>query len=117
MKINSKQQPKKNKNRSFWTIFEGDFLLNAKLKKLYPYCIFLVLLAGIIIFNEKRIDSKERIYRQVEAEHKKVVEELKKKNLYFSFEENELLELLLKEKGFLRNPEQVYVITKAGREE
>jgi len=53
----------------------------------------------------------------LEAEHKKVVEELKKKNLYFSFEENELLDLLLKEKGFLRNPEQVYVITKAGREE
>ena len=104
---NGEKHPKRS---AFWEFMGGDFLLHQKVMQFYPYLLFLFLLAALIVFNEKRINDKEKKIKQLSEEYKQTVSELKEHNQFITYDSNKRIINMLEERGFQKNDKNLYKI-------
>ncbi|MEG2070537.1 MAG: hypothetical protein RR034_04105 [Bacteroidales bacterium] len=95
---------------TFRQLMGGEFLLNKKMIKWYPYFFLLFIMVGILVVNERSIISKKEKIKDLEIEYKKTISNLKKNNQFIPYEQNQLLIEMMNEQGFVKNDKQVYKI-------
>jgi len=99
------------KQRSaFWEFMGGDFLLDEKVIRFYPYIFFLFLLGALIIFNENWIDAKKANIKTLNEEYKNTVSELKEHNQFIPYDSTKRLINLLEEQGFQKDNKNLYKV-------
>ena len=98
------------KRSTFWEFMGGEFLLDEKVARFYPFLFFLFVLGALVIFNEKWVDSKKHKIDTLNEKYKNTVSELKEHNNFIPYDSTKKLIHLLEEQGFQKSNKNLYKI-------
>jgi len=114
MKITSKPPtPSSNTENTptrFGKIFSGDFLLDTKLTRWYPYFIMLFLFATLIIANERAVKKKSKLITEKEYEYITSLNNLKNNNQFISYDQLVYIKEQAAAKGLKKKEKSIYKI-------
>ena len=71
----------------------------------------LVLLVGVLVISEQRINDKKEEISRLENEYKSELSRLKANNQFIPYEENQMLIQKMKDRGYVLNEEHNYTVT------
>lgn len=91
-------------------VFGGEFLLSEQMRPWYPYIVFVLLLAAILVLNEQLVNEKKAEINRLENEYKSELSRLKANNQFIPYEENQILIQKMKDRGYVLDEEHNYTI-------
>lgn len=112
MDSTTKRNDNKNRERKPWLrkVFGGEFLLSEQMRPWYPYIVFVLLLAAILVLNEQLVNEKKAEISRLENEYKSELSRLKANNQFIPYEENQILIQKMKDRGYVLDEEHNYTI-------
>ena len=112
MDSTTKRNDNKNRERKPWLrkVFGGEFLLSEQMRPWYPYIVFVLLLAAILVLNEQLVNEKKAEISRLENEYKSDLSRLKANNQFIPYEENQILIQKMKDRGYVLDEEHNYTI-------
>ena len=102
---------KKDKKSFFGRFFGADLLLSEQMRPWYPYIVFVLLLVGVLVIGEQRINDKNQEINRLENEYKAELSKLKANNQFIPYEENQILIQKMMDRGYVLNEEHNYTVT------
>jgi len=115
MKTTSKpRKPKatdEDKPSNFGKIFSGDFLLDMKVTRWYPYFIMLFLFALLIVANERSIKKKGKLIAQKEYEYTTTLNKLKNNNQFITYDQLVFIREQATSKGLKKKEKSIFKLT------
>jgi hypothetical protein len=102
-KQQNRQKPNDSTRLTMRQLLGADFLLDKKVVRWYPFILYVFVLMLLSVYNSKLIQQKESRLKILENEWQSAAGELRKSNQLISYDKEEKIISMMKDRGFVED--------------